>query len=152
AGFAGRGTTSAISTERHTLAPTSDPRRSLGSANLMCWLARAAALVLDLDGHVLDLELARAQVRHGAQDGSAVAVVAPHGVRRERIAPSREPPHVEIVPLVRAGHPSEGTAQRLDVDVRGPRLHEYVDRLAHQRPRAEQDEGPDAGAGHGVRR
>jgi len=31
AGFAGRGTPLALSTERHTLASDSDPRRSLGS-------------------------------------------------------------------------------------------------------------------------
>ena len=47
---------------------------------------------------------------------------------------------MKVVDFPRARHPLERALQHLDVDVRGHGLHEHVHGLAHEVPRAEQDE------------
>src|SRR5437762_4678503 len=84
AGFAGRGTAFARSTERHTLASVSDPRHGLGSALMSRPPRRAAAWPGRLIGRVVDPQAAALQV--GAVElllGALGVLGARHGDERE---------------------------------------------------------------------
>src|SRR5881397_1162721 len=84
AGFAGRGTAFARSTERHTLASVSDPRHGLGSALMSRPPRRAAARPGRLVGRVVDPQAAALQV--GAVElllGALGVLGARHGDERE---------------------------------------------------------------------
>src|SRR5437016_13512174 len=99
---------------------TRPARRVMGSPSVGGF-GRAATLVLELDRHVLDVEVARADRGHLSQDGivgGVIVIPCDDGVRGKRVTPRREAPDVEVVHLAGAAHALEGAPERIDVDVR----------------------------------
>ena len=132
--------------------PTSWDRRR-GWAWRQCIGSVAQGLVCSIWMVTWSMRNSRAQSSAIASSTASSRTVAAHDrVRRQRVAPRGQRPHVQVVHLARPGHALEALAERLHVDVRRHRLHQHVHGLAHEAEGAHEHEARDDGAGDGIDR